>query len=54
MNRFTVREAEFIGFLLTAPLDQCLCILKRLNKSQVNAICEIAHNVLFNQEGIDS
>ena len=53
MESFVLKEVEFVNFLLTAPLHQCMVILKSLSKSQVNALSEVAHNVLYNSEEVD-
>ena len=53
MDSYVSKEREFINFMLTAPIKQCTIILGTLNKSQVNALSEIAQNVLYNTDDVD-
>lgn len=47
---YAEREAEFISFILLAPLIQVKLLFKRATASQINALSEIAFNLLHDSE----
>lgn len=44
------KEGDFVRFLLSSTPRQSSLLLKNLSLSQLNAICEVFHNLLYSED----